>query len=69
MSRMLVSALVKDNEIVGEAPTSGQSRQRSLFEIYWNAFSACWWELNICFPMRRQRHVFLHVRYCDGSRR
>ena len=23
----------------------------------------------MCFPMRRQRHVFLHVWYCDGRKR
>ena len=53
LSRMLVLALVKDIEIVGEAAARISEDGG----------------LSMCFPMRRQRHIFLHVWYCDGRKR
>ena len=53
LSRMLLLALVKDNEIVGEAATRISEDGG----------------LSMRFPMWRQRHIFLQVWYCDGRKR
>ncbi len=53
LSRMLDVALVRDIEIVGEAAARISEDGG----------------VSTCFPMRRQRHIFLHVWSCDGRKR